>query len=45
MPGTQLYNTDLSKAVGLTQAQIDTACGDASTILPPGLRVPACVTF
>ena len=45
MPGTQLYNADLSKAVGLTQAQIDTACGDASTKLPPGLRVPACVTF
>lgn len=45
MPGTQLYNTDLSKAVGLTQDQLEHACGDASTVLPPGLRVPACVVF
>ncbi len=45
MPGTQLYNTDLSKAVGLTQDQLEHACGDASTLLPPGLRVPACVVF
>ena len=45
MPGAQLYNTDLSKALGLTQDQIDKACGDASTKLPPGLRVPACVVF
>ena len=45
MPGTQLYNADLSKVVGLTQAQLETACGDATTVLPPGLRVPACVVF
>jgi hypothetical protein len=45
MPGAQLYGADLSKAVGLTQTQIDQACGDASTKLPPGLRVPACVVF
>ena len=45
MPGAQLYNADLSKAVGLTQDQIDKACGDFSTKLPPGLNVPACVTF
>lgn len=45
MPGAQLYNTDMSKAVGLTQDQIDKACGDASTKMPPGLRVPACVVF
>jgi uncharacterized protein YjbI with pentapeptide repeats len=43
MPGAQLYGTDLSKAVGITQDQIDKACGDASTKLPPGIRVPACV--
>ena len=43
MPGTQLYGTDLSKVVGLTQGQLETSCGDASTILPPGLLVPACV--
>lgn len=45
MPGAQLYNADLSKATGLTQDQIDKACGDYSTKLPPGLRIPACVTF
>lgn len=45
MPGAQLYGTDLSKAIGITQDQIDKACGDASTKLPPGIRVPACVTF
>jgi len=45
MPGAQLYGTDLSKAIGLTQDQIDKACGDASTKMPPGLRVPACVVF
>ena len=45
MPGAQLYGTDMSKAVGLTQDQIDKACGDASTKLPPGIRVPACVVF
>lgn len=43
MPGAQLYGADLSKAVGLTQDQVDRACGDWSTKLPPGLRVPACV--
>lgn len=45
MPGAQLYNADLSKAIGLTQDQVDKACGDYSTKLPPGMRVPACVTF
>ncbi len=33
------------EAVGLTQDQLEHACGDASTMLPPGLRVPACVVF
>jgi len=44
MPGTQLYGTDLSKVIGLTQEQLETSCGDVTTKLPPGLRVPACVT-
>ena len=43
MPGAQLYGTDLSKVIGITQEQIDRACGDWSTKLPPGIHVPACV--
>lgn len=31
---------DLSRVSGLTQAQIDTACGDAKTVLPSGLKAP-----
>ena len=31
-----------ARAVGLTQAQLNQACGDRSTQLPPGLRIPMC---
>jgi uncharacterized protein YjbI with pentapeptide repeats len=34
--------SDLSTATGLTQAQLDAACGDAETRLPKGLSLPAC---
>lgn len=37
-----LSGSDLSLASGLTQAQLNTACGDATTALPSGLTVPAC---
>jgi uncharacterized protein YjbI with pentapeptide repeats len=33
---------DLSKARGLTQSQLSTACGNGATLLPVGLTVPAC---
>jgi uncharacterized protein YjbI with pentapeptide repeats len=33
---------DLRYAEGLTQAQLDGACGDKATLLPDGLRLPAC---
>ena len=33
---------DLQHAVGLTQAQLSEACGDAETRLPEGFRMPAC---
>ena len=36
----RLENTDLSQVVGLTQAQLDLACGDGSTKLPAGLERP-----
>jgi len=38
---TRIEGIDLSRATGLRQSQIDIACGDASTKLPPGLSAPA----
>jgi len=32
----------MAEARGLTRAQLASACGDASTTLPPGLTAPAC---
>jgi uncharacterized protein YjbI with pentapeptide repeats len=37
---TRIQGVDLSKAVGLQQAQIDLTCGDSSTKLPAGLTAP-----
>lgn len=39
---TSFLGTDLRQVKGLTQAQIDMACGDAKTRLPPGLKVHTC---
>jgi uncharacterized protein YjbI with pentapeptide repeats len=39
---TSFLGTDLTKVKGLTQAQLDVACGDAATKLPPGLHVHTC---
>jgi uncharacterized protein YjbI with pentapeptide repeats len=39
--GARLTGTDLSKALGLTQEQLDIACGDAAAKLLPGLKRPA----
>lgn len=33
---------ELADAQNLTQAQLNTACGDASTTLPTGLTIPHC---
>lgn len=38
---TRIEGIDLSAAKGLTQAQIDLACGDPSTKLPTGLNAPS----
>jgi uncharacterized protein YjbI with pentapeptide repeats len=38
----KLFRTDLRKAKGLTQAQLDRACGDASTRVPAGLVARRC---
>jgi uncharacterized protein YjbI with pentapeptide repeats len=42
MVATRFPGADLSGAVGLTQAQLDQACGDATTRLPRGLRIAPC---
>jgi uncharacterized protein YjbI with pentapeptide repeats len=39
---TSFLGTDLRKVKGLTQAQLDVACSDAKTRLPPGLKIHAC---
>ena len=39
---TSFKGTDLTRAKGLTQAQLDAACGDAETQVPSGLAVHVC---
>jgi uncharacterized protein YjbI with pentapeptide repeats len=39
---TSIRGADLSHARGLTQAQVNQACGDAATKLPAPLRVKTC---
>jgi hypothetical protein len=38
---TRFEATDLSQVTGLTQEQLEAACGDDETRLPEGLAVPA----
>jgi uncharacterized protein YjbI with pentapeptide repeats len=42
LTGANLSGAELADASGLTQAQLNTACGDATTTLPAGLTVPSC---
>ena len=42
MSATSIKGAHLKRARGLTQQQIDAACGDADTELPPGLTVKLC---
>lgn len=42
LAGTNLSGADLSGATGLTQAQLNRACGDAATQLPGRLSIPQC---
>lgn len=37
-----LSGSDFATAKGLTQVQLNTACGDAATKLPKGLKLAAC---
>ncbi len=40
--GANLQETDLLPTEGLTQEQLDLACGDAETKLPPGMFIKPC---
>src|SRR5580692_8485926 len=39
---TSFLGTDLRHVKGLTQKQLDVACSDATTKLPPGLKIHTC---
>lgn len=40
--GTNFSGAEMGRAVGLTQRQLNAACGDDTTQLPRGLHIPAC---
>ena len=42
LDGANVSGADLSLVKGLTQSQLDSACGDETTLLPDGLTVPPC---
>ena len=42
LTGANFSGAQLTRATGLTQRQLAQACGDASTVLPGGLHIPAC---
>jgi uncharacterized protein YjbI with pentapeptide repeats len=40
--GANFSGAEMDRAVGLTQSQLNRACGDEKTRLPRGLRIPVC---
>ncbi|HOZ27686.1 MAG TPA: pentapeptide repeat-containing protein [Hyphomonadaceae bacterium] len=42
LDNANLSGSDFETSKGLTQTQLNTACGDASTKLPKGLKLQAC---
>lgn len=42
LTGANFSGAELADASGLTQAQLSSACGDATTTLPQGMTIPAC---
>ncbi len=42
LDGTNFSGAEMSRARGLTQRQLDAACGDDATTLPRGLSIPRC---
>lgn len=42
LTGANFSGAEMADAQGLTQAQLSSACGDATTTLPQGMTIPAC---
>lgn len=42
LTGTNFSGAQLARATGLTQGQLNQACGDEATVLPGTLRISAC---
>jgi uncharacterized protein YjbI with pentapeptide repeats len=42
LAGANFSGAELVRASGLTQAQLNAACGDQATTLPAGMTIPAC---
>jgi uncharacterized protein YjbI with pentapeptide repeats len=42
LAGANFSGAEMDAARGLTQAQLDAACGDDATTLPAGLTIPRC---
>jgi len=42
LTGVNFSGAEMDRAVGLSQAQLEGACGDATTTLPRGLRIREC---
>jgi uncharacterized protein YjbI with pentapeptide repeats len=42
LQGVNFSGAEMDQAAGLTQGQLDRACGDETTKLPRGLRIPTC---
>ena len=42
LTGVNFSGAEMDRAVGLTQAQLNEACGDEATTLPRGLRLRTC---
>jgi uncharacterized protein YjbI with pentapeptide repeats len=42
LTGVNFSGAEMDRAVGLSQAQLNRACGDGTTRLPRGLTIPAC---
>lgn len=42
LAGANFSGAEMASAIGLSQAQLNTACGDAATTLPAGMTIPIC---
>jgi uncharacterized protein YjbI with pentapeptide repeats len=42
LSGANFSGAEMDRASGLTQSQLNKACGDDSTRLPGGMRIPSC---